>query len=387
MRRLLFLGLCLVTLSAGCGGGTSPSGDAGGADTGASDASSDTGTATDSGTSTDAAMTDATTTDAAPAPDASTDACGGCPSGTSCGSANGLPVCRTATGIPRFGHVFVVVMENTSLSTLTAATNTPYLTSLFADRASSSNYHGVAHPSLPNYLAMTSGMDVSSIGCDCEPMGSACGTFNCNAVLHSCGCPQSISHLGDQLEAASLGWKAYGEDMGSPCNMTSSGRYVARHVPFLYYDDVQSDAARCAAHVVDYGGFAGDLASGAPTFSFIVPNLQNDMHDPITGGSSNLAHGDTWLSSNLPFILASPAYTGGGLLIVVWDEDDLSGVLAPDDPIGLIVLSPYAKQGGYMSTAHGDHSSLLATIEDGLGLARLGTAASATPLADFFPAM
>ncbi len=321
-----------------------------------------------------------------PPDDAGASGCGTCPAGTTCGSANGMPVCRTADGIPRFTHVFVIVMENMSLSTVTGATNTPYVSSLFSDWATASNYHGVAHPSLPNYLAMTSGMDVTGVGCDCHPTGDACGGLTCNTVLGNCGCPQSVMNLGDQLEAASLTWKDYGEDMGTACNTTDSGQYAARHVPFLYYHDVQTNMARCTAHVVDYSHFTTDLGSAPPTYAIIAPNLVHDMHGSLTTSTvTNLANGDAWLSTNVPPILASSAFTSGGLLVVVWDEDDLSGVIAPDDPIGLIVMSPYAKQSGYVSAVHADHSSLLATIEDGLGLSRLGSAVSATPLTDFFP--
>ena len=74
--------------------------------------------------------------------------------------------------------------------------------------------------------------------------------------------------------------------------------------------------------------------------------------------------------------------------MIVWDEDDGSGGYFPpysDDPIGLWLMSPYAKSGGYVSTTHADHYSLLATFEDGLGVGRLGNAATAAPLADFFP--
>jgi len=383
MRHSILIAALIALLSA-CGGGGGAS-DAGGD---ASTVDSATPDATTDSTTRDAAR-DASTDSAIPVdsamPDAATDACGGCPAGTLCGdTAGGVVACLSASGIPRFSHVFVVVMENTSLSRIMDATNTPFIHSLFADYASSSNYHGVTHPSLGNYLSMTSGMDTSVIGCDCEPTGRACSSINCNAVLHACGCAQAVTHLGDQLEAAGLSWMDYAEDMGTPCNTENAGDYVARHVPFLYYPNVQGDAARCVAHVVDYAGFRADLAADAPTYSLIAPNLVHDMHDPIISGSSNLANGDTWLAGNVPAILESAAYMAGGLLVVVWDEDDLSGTLAPDDPIGLIVMSPFAAHGGYLSTTHADHSSLLATIEDGLGLERLGSATAATPLSDFF---
>ena len=121
-------------------------------------------------------------------------------------------------------------------------------------------------------------------------------------------------------------------------------------------------------------------------FNFIAPNLVSDMHDPFPAGAQNYANGDKWLSQQIPPILASAAYKKGGLVVIVWDEDDLSGVLAPDDPIPLFVLSPLAKQDGFVSMVHADHYALLATIEDALGVPRLGAAASATPLVDYFPA-
>src|SRR5215831_9845372 len=185
------------------------------------------------------------------------------------------------SGVPRFSHVFVIVMENTSLASLQAANNTPFLSGLAASAATSSNYRGVAHPSLPNYIAMTSG-GTGSIECDCSPTaGTACSSSNCNLLTANCGCPVTAAHLGDQLDAAGKSWRNYGEDMGTPCNLTTAGNYAARHVPFLYYNNVQSNAARCAAHVVDYTAFAADRAGTTPALVMIAPNLIHDMHSPV----------------------------------------------------------------------------------------------------------
>ena len=317
-------------------------------------------------------------------------ACGTCPDGSTCGAANGLPVCRDGdTGIPRFSHVFIVMMENTSGQRLLNSLAAPYLQSLIASGAYGANYHGVEHPSLSNYLALMSGEigDNGPQDCDCEPEGDSCGTMSCSLFTHSCGCPQARPQLVDELEPAGVTWRAYAESMGTPCNLQSSGGYAPKHVPFLYFPTLTEDTSRCNDHVVPYEtNFATDLAAGARDFSFIVPNLTNDMHDPIISGDTNIENGDTWLAGTLPAILASPAYTDNGLLIIAWDEDDLSGVLAPDDPIPFILLSPLAKQGGFTSNVHVDHFDLLATIEDGFGVARLGESATATPLTDFFPA-
>jgi len=261
----------------------------------------------------------------------------------------------------------------------------PYLWSLATRFGWATHWSDIGHPSLPNYVALTTG-DTQGISCDCNPMGGKCNALTCNVLLHSCGCSTSAMHLGDQLDAAGLGWRAYAEDMGNGgCLLTDSGNFAVRHVPFLYFPDVQNGATPCSDRVVDYSQFAADLAAGPRAFSFIAPNLVDDMHDPVPAGAQNYANGDTWLAGALPPILASPAFLDRGALFVVWDEDDLSGLLAKDDPIPLFVLSPLAKAGGYVSATQADHYALLATIEDGLGVPRLGNAAGATPLADFFP--
>ena len=324
------------------------------------------------------------------APDAA-GACGVCPTDSTCGTMNGSPVCITSTGIPRLKHVFVIMMENTSLSTLQgqSSTDIPFLSGLLTTGSYSSDYHGVAHPSLPNYLALVSG-STDDVKCDCKPTGNACSQVTCNAILSSCGCPQTADHIGDQIEAANRTWRAYGEDMGSACNTATSGNYAARHVPFVYFSTLTGDSARCNSHVVDFANdathsFATDLAGSTPDLVYIAPNLTDDMHNPVPASTTNYTNGDTWLASIVPTITASPAYLDDGMLLIVWDEDDLSGVIAADDPIPMFVLSPLAKT-PYQSATHADHYAVLATIEDALGLPRLGAAAQATPLADFFPA-
>ena len=320
--------------------------------------------------------------------------CGPCPVGYVCGSANGLPVCRAPSGVPLFTTVIVIVMENTSLATLAAAIKSggaPNLGAMASAFAAGSDHHGVAHPSLPNYLALTSG-DTQGVTCDCHaaPGQGACNVLSCNKVLGSCSCDSPAPSVADQLEAAGLSWMAYAEGMGAPCNLTDAGSYAVRHVPFLYYDGIQKNAARCAAHVVDLSAF--DL--GAPArFNFIAPNLVSDMHDPFPAGPQNIANGDAWLGPRVKAVLASATYAAGGLFVVVWDEDDASGGLTgADDPIAMYVMSPFAKSGGFLSAVKTDHYSLLATIEDGLALPRMGKAGQSRPgvadtLADYFPPM
>ncbi|MDB5219427.1 MAG: putative acid phosphatase [Myxococcaceae bacterium] len=386
-----FLGLmaCLVVAQVACSStdavttdsGTDPTGTGPGSTTGDGAAGTSGGTSGSSGSAGDGSTSG----------DGPATGCGTCPTGSTCGSANGLPVCRAASGVPLFSHVFVIMMENTSKASLDAATNTPYLTGLAKSAAVGSDYHGTSHPSLPNYLALTSGSD-HAVGCDCDPVGSACSLCNTLAFPSGCGCNQASAHLGDQLDTAGKTWKAYGEGMSKPCDTVTAGAYATKHIPFLYYQNMlaESAGARCTSHVVPYTGFAADLAGAAPEFSFIAPSLDHDMHGSgLQQSATDVGAGDTWLSTNAKAIIDSAAYKNGGLLVIVWDEDDGSGGILPpktDDPIPIFVLSPYAKSAGYVSPVKGDHYSLLATIEDGLGLPRIGSAVGKTTLADYFPA-
>jgi hypothetical protein len=78
-------------------------------------------------------------------------------------------------------------------------------------------------------------------------------------------------------------------------------------------------------------------------------------------------------------ILQSSAYQDGGVLFITWDEG------APNGPIGMIVLSPYAKGKGYSNSIFYTHSSTLRTLEEIFGVTPLlGDAANATDLRDLF---
>lgn len=319
-----------------------------------------------------------------------------CPTGTTKAKMNGLDVCKTSTGVPLVEHVFVVVLENMSLDTFGEG-DTPTLDKLRKDNAIAKDYHGASHPSLPNYIAMTSG-DTQGIGCDCKPTtagGLKACTNACNLFAQDCACNRNVKNIADQLEAKGLGWKAYGEGMGAACNLADDDNtgYAVRHVPFLYYDGIQGKPDRCKAHVVDLLPGGVSTAPDAPAFQFVAPNLTHDGHDPVLPGfhSTNLTNIDTFIGPFVKTITDSASFQKGGLLVIVFDEDDNSGFPTADDPIPLIVISPFAKK-SYESKVKADHYTLLATIEDALALGgRLGQAGKpragmADTLSDFFPA-
>jgi phosphatidylinositol-3-phosphatase len=274
-------------------------------------------------------------------------------------SGNTVNECRalTATSTQRptgwNGTVFTIVMENHSRDQVFGNAAAPYINSLAKTNAVAAGYHdSYVHPSEPNYIWMVAGENFGILN-DNDP--------NPKQSI------DSQSHLADQIEKAGLTWKTYQESMGDPCGLTSHGLYAVKHNPFAYFSNVNGSdgttfqaSARCKAHVVDYSHLDSDLAAGTvPDYVFITPNMIHDMHD------GSLQDGDTWLSQEVPKILASDAYKRGGVLFLLWDE----GASATDDP-PFIAVSPFAKPGFVSQTAY-DTSSFLKTVQGVMGLEQL----------------
>ncbi len=267
-------------------------------------------------------------------------------------------------------HVMVIMEENRGYASITAAA-APYLESLATTYASGNNWWGVAHPSEPNYLAITTG-----------------GTQGCSS--DSCFKTLTVPSVGGQLTAAGIPWVAYMESMPSPCytkpwfdGTGSAALYGEKHDPFVVVSDVLDN--NCKAHVLPYPGataFATALtSSGAPDFVWITPNQQDDMH------TGSVTKGDTWAKANIAPIIASSWFTGfNSTIVFTMDEGQgktgCCGGAAGGQVIEIIV-SNNAKGVGTFSTAGDDYGTLL-TIETAFGLAPLGSAKSASSLTRFF---
>ena len=244
--------------------------------------------------------------------------------------------------VPHLAHAAVIMMENHSSSAIMGSPSAPYINGLIRSSAYAADYSALTHPSLPNYIALTSGA-TQGITDDRTPPAA----YAVNAV-----------NLADRLDAAGLSWKAYAEGLPQPGYAQDTGLFVTKHEPFLYYRDVLDNAAR-RDRVVPFTQLASDLRSAAttPAFSFITPNLYNDMHDgPVSAG-------DRWLARTVPAILHSPAFTSSpSLLVITWDEGDAS-----DNHVATIFAGNVVRPGARSQRAY-DHYSLLHTIEAGLGL-------------------
>jgi hypothetical protein len=290
-------------------------------------------------------------------------------------------------GVPAFGHVFVIVGENTKLNQLTAK-HTPYLVKTFKPGAAwLTGYRATGHFSTGNYVAMTSGQFTR-----CEQLDNPPSE-----------CHQGVNNVFHQLDVAGLGWREWNESMPSPCYLTNFGdsstfnSYRVKHNPAVYYDDVEgshgvwsatSPSSECTGKVIAMGGtgpndtstFDAALASGSVgRFNFIVPNQCEDAHDNCTGPGSRLLQFDAFLRREVPQIEASPAFGSNGLIIVVFDEATASTLYHDGGPVLWAAAGPQVQPGVYGGSF--THYSFLRTLEDGFGLdSYLGFAAGAQPI-------
>lgn len=270
------------------------------------------------------------------------------------------PAPQAAPGaVPAFQHVFLIVMENRGYR---AALALPHVAALARQGEVASRYYAVAHPSLPNYLALTSGRTLV--------------TSDCTACL------QSVPNLASQAAAHGVSWGAYMQGLPRACDLGAwwlPGLYAAKHDPFRYYTDVRSDPAQCH-RIQPLTTLTAALPTGkVPRLTWITPNLCDDMH------SCPAAIGDRWLGAFVPRILSSPAWRQGGVLFVTWDEGAAQdhraccGLAQGGGHVLTLVFAPGLPAGRRISVPY-DHYALLATVEAGLGLPRLGHAADpATP--------
>lgn len=278
-------------------------------------------------------------------------------------------------------HVFVIVMENTSWSTIKDNRSAPYINSLLQEKNVSyaTEYYALHHPSEPNYIWMEAG-EAKGL-----PHGEGVVDLTSDGDPTSANSSTTIQHLVSLMGRKHLSWKVYAEGIdGTDCPMSSlSGTdYAARHVPMLFFQDVTSDEKKCSEHIRPFSELKTDLLENTvPNYSFIVPNLCDDMHNLFNCQSLNrIKNGDTWLATEIPILQEAPVFQSSALFLT-WDE----GSGESTTPIGMVVISPFSKGNGYHNAIHYTHSSLLRTIQDIFSLQPyLRDAKNSTGLNDLF---
>jgi phosphatidylinositol-3-phosphatase len=272
--------------------------------------------------------------------------------------------------LKNFQHVFIIMMENTSYSSLIGNSNAPWINSAAKTYGLATNYTGVSHPSQPNYIAATS--------------GALNGVTNDNDITID------VPNIVDQIEGSGRTWKAYMQSFSlcsKPTDHACGNQlYERKHNPFISYQDVQSNPAR-VAKIVDFSQFSTDLANNSvPAYSWISPDQCHDMHgrastpsDPcdFSQVQSLIKTGDTFLSATVGKIMNSRAWTGNSVIFITWDESDFPF----SDVSGCCDAVPGAGGGHVVmiTISHSDHSartssvaynhySMLATVEGGWSL-------------------
>src|ERR1700674_3039256 len=311
-----------------------------------------------------------------------------------------------ATQAPASSHVFLIVLENGSYSTVTNSTDPvnfmPHLIALGNTYGHATNYITNSGGSLLAYLWLSSGYchsDPASTA-DCPHPPFPAGVTG----LHSFGCTggacinpatldfwpitddniyrEMINHSPNPIP-----WKLYAESIpfagytGPRTNPPDpSSGYDPHHNGPLWYSDVGRDPAQHQQqlNMVPFTQFAPDLqTSQLPQYSIILPDNNHDGHD----GTPQVA--DQWLQANVfSTLLSQPFFQpgGDGVLIVTFDNQD-------DDGHGLVywaVIGPQVKP-GYISNTLFHHEDTLLTILQSLGItARPGYTAIATGMGEFF---
>jgi hypothetical protein len=249
-----------------------------------------------------------------------------------------------ANGVPRPDHVVIVIEENHSYSEIIGSSAAPYINSLAAQGALFTQSHATTHPSQPNYLHLFSGS-------------------NQGVTDDSCPLSFSTANLGQYLLDASLTFAGYSEDLpsvGSP--VCTSGAYARKHAPWVNFTNIPTTTN------LPFSYFPSDYTT-LPIVSFVIPNLNNDMHD------GTIQQGDTWLQQHLNGYVQW-AMTHNSVLIMTFDEDDSS----QGNRIATIFVGQMVVPGQYSESIN--HFNLLRTLEDMYNLPYAGVSGNYQPITD-----
>ncbi len=272
--------------------------------------------------------------------------------GVGCGSAN------HGTPPPVSNRVFVVLEENHSFSEVIGNSAMPYLNGLASKYALATQYFADAHPSISNYFMLTVGRFETN-------SNDFTGVVSDDNVVR-------------ELLKANKTWRSYAESLPS-VGYTGGDAYpyFKHHNPFVYLSDVIGTPQ--ASSVVPFSHFSSDLASNnLPDFSFIIPNVLNDAHD------GSLSAADQWLGSNIDPLTKSSVFQSGGVLIIVFDEGDITDLSHGGGHVPFIIVGSQVKS-GFRSSNFYQHQSTLRLVLSTLGVKSFpGAAASAPDMGEFF---
>lgn len=262
-------------------------------------------------------------------------------------------------------HVYLVVLENHSYSSVIGNKSMPWLNALARKYAYASAYYANTHPSIGNYFELTTGKMITN--------------------NDGYGTTLTVDNIVRHLLSAGKTWKEYSEGLPRVgYTGGDTGEYTEHHNPLSYFSDVRNSSNEIL-NLVPFSQFATDLRNGSlPNYSFIVPDNDDNGHDcpdtiPTCTDSQRLAHVDAWLKTNIGPLVGSSGFNSshGGLLVILFDEsagDSTHG----GGRVAWIVAGSDVKR-AYVSTKLYQHQSTLRFVSEAMGLSSFPGAADTAP--------
>lgn len=264
------------------------------------------------------------------------------------------------TAPPTYTHIIWIIMENKGYNATLGSGAATYWTKLSQACSTAKAAYGITHPSLPNYIALTSGSPQGTNDGNKPPLLGGASIFSAAA-------------------ASGKTWKTYQENMTSNCQLNGGPGYDLNHAPAPFYITIE---AACAADDVPFGSttsgaFLNDLNNNTlPNFAEVTPNLIDDMHD------GTVQQGDAWLALWMPIIQKSASYKAGNTAVFLMMDESV--VSSEGNRVPFVVVAPSVKAGTVVTTTL-NHYNILRTTEDLLGISPpLGGAASASDISSQF---
>ncbi|KAG0703089.1 phosphoesterase family-domain-containing protein [Suillus ampliporus] len=252
-----------------------------------------------------------------------------------------------------FDRFIQIWLENTDFA---SAASQGVFQTLAAQGITLTGYHGVTHPSEPNYLAVAGG----------DFWGLASDSME--------NIPANMSTIVDLLDQKNISWSSYQENMPTDgyqlYNYTNQADgytyYVRKHNPLIIYDSVATIPSR-TARIRNFNDFAVDVGNNSLSqWIFVTPNLRNDGHD------TDVAYAASWLTYWLLPLLSDPNFnTARTLILLTFDENETYTI---ENQVYSVLLGGVIPQNlkNTTDTTFYTHYSTLSTVENNWDLGNLG---------------